>query len=98
MLESIGMGKGQIRNMLLYESLFLVFVTVGVTMTVGTLCGYGLSRILYNRGAFYMEFRFPAFFALVYAGVLIFVPLAISVISMRSFSKEALVERLRGAE
>ncbi len=98
MLESIGMGKGQIRNMLLYESLFLVFVTVGVTMTVGTLCGYGLSRILYNRGASYMEFRFPAFFALVYAGVLIFVPLAISVISMRSFSKEALVERLRGAE
>ena len=67
-------------------------------MTVGTLCGYGLSRILYNRGASYMEFRFPAFFALVYAGVLIFVPLAISVISMRSFSKEALVERLRGAE
>ena len=53
---------------------------------------------LCQRGAFYMEFRFPAVFALAYVGVLAVVPLAITLISMRSFSKEALVERLRGAE
>lgn len=97
-LESIGMSKGQIRKMLLGESLILVSATVGVTMTVGTLCGYILSKLLYNMGAFYMAFKFPAGFALVYAGVLIAVPLLITVISMRSFSKEALVERLRGTE
>ena len=33
-----------------------------------------------------------------YAGVLIAVPLIITLVSMKSFSKEALVERLRGAE
>ena len=37
MLESIGMSKGQIRKMLLGESLLLVFVAVAVTMTIGTL-------------------------------------------------------------
>ena len=98
MLESIGMAKGQIRKMLLGESLILVLATVGVTMTIGTLCGYALSKALYNIGAYYMAFKFPAVFALAYAAVLIAVPLVITVVSMRSFSKEALVERLRGAE
>lgn len=98
MLESIGMSKGQIRKMLLGESLLLVLATVGVTMTIGTLCGYGLSRALYNGGAFYMSFRFPTAFALGYGAVLLLVPLVIIVSSMKSFSREALVERLRGAE
>lgn len=34
MLESIGMGKGQIRQMLLGESLLLVLAAVGATMTI----------------------------------------------------------------
>ena len=52
MLESIGMAKGQIRKMLLSESLLLILATVGVTLTVGTLCGYVLSTAIYNTGAF----------------------------------------------
>ena len=98
MLESIGMTKGQIRKMLLSESLLLITITVGVTMTIGTLCGYALSSLLYKNGAFYMAFRFPTVLALAYAGVLTLVPLVITLVSMHSFSKEVLVERLRGAE
>lgn len=98
MLESIGMAKGQIRKMLLGESLILVLAAVGVTMTIGTLLGYVLTNLLHNGGAFYITFRFPFAFALAYAGVLIAVPLIITLVSMKSFSKEALVERLRGAE
>lgn len=79
-------------------SLLLVLATVGVTMTAGTLCGFWLSSLLYQNGAFYMAFRFPTAFALTYAGVLIGVPLLIVFVSLRGFSKEALVERLRGAE
>lgn len=98
MLESIGMAKGQLRKMLLSESMILVLATVGVTMTIGTVCGYVLSKVLYNIGAFYMAFQFPAMFALAYVIVLIAVPLIITLVSMKSFSREALVERLRGAE
>ena len=93
MLESIGMSKGQIRKMLLGESLLLVFVAVAVTMTIGTLLGY-----VYNGGAFYISFKFPTVFVLAYTVVLIAVPLLITIVSMHSFSKEALVERLRGME
>ncbi len=98
MLESIGMSKGQIRKMLLGESLLLAGVTVGVTMTVGTLCGYILCHMLRGIGAVYMQFRFPFEFALGYDAVLILVPLLITVVSMKSFAREALVERLRGME
>lgn len=98
MLESIGMSRGQIRRMLLGESLLLVLAAVGVTMTAGTLCGYVLSKMLYKIGAVYMAFRFPAVFSAAYVGVLAAVPLLITFVSMRSFSKEALVERVRGAE
>lgn len=98
MLESIGMSKGQLRKMLLTECLILVAATVGVTMTIGTLCGYVLSKVLYDMGAYYMAFKFPTVFAIAYAIVLIAVPLIITAVSMRSFSKEALVERLRGTE
>lgn len=97
-LASIGMDKGQIRKMLFGESLLLVFVTVGVTMTAGSLCGYALSSILYQKGAYYMAFRFPVWYALAYAGILTIVPLVITIVSLRRFSKESLVERLRGIE
>lgn len=98
MLESIGMSKGQIRKMLLGESLILVLAAVGVTMTIGTLLGYVLTHLLHNGGAFYITFQFPVAFAIAYAAVLIAVPLIITLVSMKSFSKEALVERFRGAE
>lgn len=98
MLESIGMGRGQIRRMLLGESLLLVLVAVGVTLTVGTLCGYALSHMLYRQGAFYMAFRFPAGLALAYGGVLTVVPVLITLAIMNHFAKDALVERLRGPE
>ena len=98
MLESIGMSKSQIRKMLLGESLLLVVATIGVTMTIGVLIGYGLCNILYNNGMYYMTFKFPTLFALAYVIVLAIVPIVITIVSMRSFSKESLVERLRGNE
>lgn len=98
MLESIGMTKGQIRKMLLGESLILVLAAVGVTMTIGPLLGYVLTNLLHNGGAYYITFQFPVVLALAYAVVLIAVPLIITLVSMKGFSKKALVERLRGTE
>ena len=54
--------------------------------------------MLHGIGAVYMQFRFPFEFALGYVAVLILVPLLITVVSMKSFAREALVERLRGME
>ncbi len=79
-------------------AVLLVFVAVAITMTIGTLLGYVLTHLLYNGGAFYISFKFPTVFVLAYTVVLIAVPLLITIVSMHSFSKEALVERLRGME
>lgn len=98
MLESIGMGRAQIRKMLLGESLLMVLSAVGITMTLGTLCGYVLSDMLYQAGAFYMAFRFPGVLSLLYVGVLTMVPVLITFILLRRFAQDALVERLRAAE
>ena len=98
MSESIGMSKSQIRKMLLGESLLVVIATVGVTLTIGTLCGYFLCNMLYNNGMYYMSFKFPTVFTVAYVVVLTIVPLIITIASMKSFSKEALVERLRGMD
>ena len=92
------MGKGQVRQMLLGESLLLVLATVGVTLTVGTLCGWFLSRTLAGMGVHYMVFQFPTGFALAYVAVLVLVPLVITGVSLHTFAKEPLVERLRGME
>ena len=98
MLESVGMSKKQIYKMILGESFLLVAVTLGITLTLGTLCGFALCNILYNAGAFYIAFRFPLMFTLAYAGVLTVVPLIITLVSINSFSKMTLVERLKGTE
>lgn len=98
MLESVGMSKKQIYKMILGESFLLVAVTLGITLTLGTLCGFALCNILYNAGAFYIAFRFPLMFTLAYAGVLTAVPLIITLVSINSFSKMTLVERLKGTE
>lgn len=98
MLESIGMTRSQRRRMILGECFSLAGVSLCMTLIVGTLAGYGLCRILENSGVRYMSFRFPAGFALIYCAILVLVPTVITIVSMRSFSREALVERLRGVE
>ncbi|MDE5937207.1 MAG: ABC transporter permease, partial [Ruminococcus sp.] len=86
MLEAIGMTKKQICKMILSESILLSGLTLFITLTIGTLCGYILSTMLYNNGAFYMQFRFPIVFSMVYIAVLIIVPLIITIIFMHNFS------------
>lgn len=52
--------------------------------------------LLRNGGAYYMTFTFPWTLFAVYVVILIVVPLFITLVSMENFSKETLVERLRG--
>lgn len=98
MLASIGMSRGQIIRMLLGESLLFVCAAVGATMTIGTACGYALCKTLYHNGIYYMLFQFPTALAAAYTGVFTVVPFVITFACLKNFSKEALVERLRGTE
>lgn len=98
MLESIGMGKTQIQNMILGECFTLSCVDILMTVFLGTGAGYMLCSALDNMGAHYMKFCFPGWFFLAYVVLLLAVPAVITFVSLGNFSKEALVERLRGME
>ncbi len=98
MLESIGMTKRQRRNMILGECFLLSGSNIVVTLTAGTGAGYVLCRIFENAGLHYMSFTFPVWFVTAYIAILLIVPALITVVTMHEFSKEALVERLRGTE
>lgn len=98
MLESIGMQQRQILKMLLSESMIIAGINVIITLTAGTAAGWGLCRLLNTAGLGYMIFTFPAVLFAVYTVVLFAVPIVITVVTLMNFSKEPLVERIRGQE
>ena len=98
MLESIGMSRRQIRQMVLGEGMLLAAGNLLITLTIGTAAGYLICWAFGKLGVHYMIYQFPVFYVLAYAVILLLVPYLISKIALRSFEKETLVERLREAE
>ena len=47
-LESVGMTKRQIRNMLMYEGMFYGIITTVLIVTLGSLMMYGAGRLSVN--------------------------------------------------
>lgn len=99
MLQSIGMTKKQMRRMILSECFTLAGINLLITILFGSGAGYALCVLLERVGGIhYMAFRFPVWFLLAYAGILLLVPAVITITAMHQFSREALVERLHGME
>ncbi len=93
-LESIGMEVRQIRNMLFWESIMYVFPAILITFFVGGAAGYGFVAA-YKQIAEYMNYRFPLIPCLLYAAMMILIPLLISSVSLNRQSKLSLVERIK---
>ena len=93
-LESIGMEVRQIRNMLFWESIMYVFPAILITFFVGGAAGYGFVAA-YKQIAEYMNYRFPLIPYLLYAAMMILIPLLISSVSLNRQSKLSLVERIK---
>ena len=66
-----------------------------ISLIFGSLLGYGVCSIMKAAGASYMIYQFPVFFALLYIAVVLLVPCIISMVMMRRFRGQSLVERLR---
>ena len=94
MLESIGMEERQIRKMLFWECIQLVFPAIFITLVLGGACGYGFVYFL-KQLAGYMVYRFPIIPSLLYVLGVILIPVAISYVSLKAQNKTSLVERMR---
>ena len=95
-LESVGMTKRQIRNMLMYEGMFYGIITTVLIVTLGSLMMYGAGRLSVNI-ADYAVFNYP--YALVAGVVVVLFAICIVVPAMvfRLVTKDTVTSRLREA-
>lgn len=99
MLCSIGLSKKQLLKMLWWECLYYIFSTMAITISLGTVTGYALCRILNQVGVFgKMTYKFPTaatgiYFALLLIVVGIYLPIA-----LRYCTQKPLVERIKIVE
>lgn len=95
-LESVGMTKRQIRNMLMYEGMFYGIITTVLIVTLGSLMMYGAGRLCVNI-ADYAVFHYPH--ALVAGVVVVLFAICIVVPAMvfRLVTKDTVTSRLREA-
>lgn len=96
MLQSVGMTRKQLSGMLRMEALILAGGNLLITFVIGTSAGYVMIKILRYFGAAYMHFVFPGWFFAGYAVFIVLVPVLITEYMVRRFSRQTLVERLRG--
>jgi len=95
-IESVGMGKKQMRRMLRWEGMIYWLLVLGASTTLGTWFAYGLFKLVNNPDPhFYPHFVYPVLpVAFVFAVIIIFCTLTPE-ICYRNISKNTLVERLR---
>ncbi len=97
MLESIGMEEKQIRKMLFWESLMLVFPAILITFAAGGAAGYGAVLFL-QKIASYMNYRFPMVPVVLYAACMVLIPLVISYVGLKEQNRTSLVDRIRNED
>ncbi len=94
MLESVGMEQKQLRRMLLWESLLLALPNLVITLTAGSLAGFGLIRYM-SRTAPYLHYRFPVAAVGLYIAAMVLLPMAVSYGCLKEQDRTSLVERIK---
>ena len=94
MLESVGMEEKQIRDMLFWESIQMVFPALLFILVIGSAVGYGFVFFL-QKTASYMVYRFPVVPCILYMAGVVIIPLVISFIGLKAQNRVSLSERIK---
>lgn len=97
MLESVGMEQKQIKQMLLWESIFNALPNIVISLIDGSAAGYGIVYWM-KTIAGYMEYQFPTAAAVLYAAGMILIPVVVSGVCLKLQNKESLVARIGNIE
>lgn len=92
-MESVGMTKRQIKNMLTLEGAFYAFITTCIIMTVGNALLYLLSQSV-TTIADYAVFQYPVMMTALLVQLLFIICLIVPRIVFRATSRESVTERL----
>jgi putative ABC transport system permease protein len=97
LLESIGMTKRQLKQMLIYEGLYNVLLATAITSTLGVFLTYSISKSITDGMAFTV-FRMSWLPFILVVPVLAVIAYTVTLSSYRMLSKATIVERLRQTE
>lgn len=96
-LQAIGLTNRQLNRMLQTEGLLYTVGTSVFTLTVGTLFGYVMYRILKNLGMA-LHYHYPVIPAFIFIAALLIIQIFISALTVQNLKKQSLVERIREQE
>ncbi|MCI8443383.1 MAG: FtsX-like permease family protein [Provencibacterium sp.] len=98
-LQSVGMSDRQLSQMLSFECLYYVGITLLVTLTLGTACSLVMCRVFARIGMFGMlTYHFPVMQVLLFGAALLLVQGVFSVCAIRYTRRLPLVERIKTAD
>ena len=97
--QSVGMSDRQLSNMLSFECLYYVGITLLVTLTLGTMCSLAVCRVFDRIGMFgTLTYHFPALQVLLFAAALLLVQGVFSACAVRYTRRLSLVERIKALD
>ena len=97
MIQSIGMTKGQLRNMLIYEGLYYAGATLIASYILGALAvEFGVGMMV--SGDWTATFRFTLMPLVICTPVLLLLAVLIPYLCFRNLEKQSIVERLRAVD
>jgi putative ABC transport system permease protein len=97
--QSVGMSDRQLSNMLSFECLYYVGITLLVTLTLGTVCSLVVCKIFDQIGLFgTLTYHFPALQVLLFGAALLLVQGAFSACAVRYTRGLSLVERIKAVD
>ena len=97
--QSVGMSDRQLSNMLSFECLYYVGITLLVTLTLGTACSLAVCRVFDRIGMFgTLTYHFPALQVLLFGGALLLVQGIFSACAVRYTRRLSLVERIKAVD
>ena len=97
--QSVGMSDRQLSNMLSFECLYYVGITLLVTLTLGTACSLVVCEVFDQIGLFgTLTYHFPALQALLFAAALLLVQGVFSACAVRYTRRLSLVERIKALD
>ncbi len=97
--QSVGMSDRQLSNMLSFECLYYVGITLLVTLTLGTACSLVVCEVFDQIGLFgTLTYHFPALQVLLFAAALLLVQGVFSACAVRYTRRLSLVERIKAVD
>ena len=97
--QSVGMSDRQLSNMLSFECLYYVGITLLVTLTLGTVCSLVVCEVFDQIGLFgTLTYHFPALQVLLFGAALLLVQGVFSACAVRYTRRLSLVERIKALD